>query len=139
MPNRGSGYRPANTAKPLGPGIMKHALSIAAAFLVLPLTAAAGERLDGAAVRALLTGNTAQITSRDGVALQNYFAPDGTLVRLANGKVLQGRWSVKDDGTQCVDGLPGGCATVEREADGTLYRVVDGLRLKWVFVNGKSF
>lgn len=123
---------------------MKHiTLALIASGLFSGL-ACAGETLDAAAVKKLITGNTVEGLSPNGVTQRNYFAPDGTTIRQIDGQadLLEGTWSVKDDGAQCVQGMSGGCATIVRNDDGTYDRIVKGgnVRLKWVTVKpGKSF
>jgi len=100
------------------------------------------ETLDASAVRKLITGNTANGMTPNGATMKNYFSPDGSLVRQMGDKIMQGTWSVNDDGTQCVTGVPGGCAKIVRNDDGTYDRVTDGagIRLRWTsIVNGKDF
>jgi glyoxylase-like metal-dependent hydrolase (beta-lactamase superfamily II) len=58
-------------------------------------------------------------------------------------QVAEGTWKVNDDGTQCVDGIAGGCARIVSNGDGTYDRnhASSGKTLlKWnSFVNGKDF
>ena len=102
----------------------------------------AAETLDADAVKKLITGNTAHGLKTDGSTMKNYFSPDGKLVRQDGGKILEGTWSVKDDGSQCVDGVPGGCARIVRNDDGSYDRVLPNgkVPLKWTsFADGKDF
>ena len=102
----------------------------------------AAETLDADAVRKLITGNTAHGMKNDGSTMKNYFSPDGKLVRQDGDQISEGTWRVKDDGMQCVNGVPGGCAKIVRNADGTYDRVlVNGkVPLKWSsFASGKDF
>lgn len=94
------------------------------ACLVLSSGAAlAGETLDAAAVKKLITGNTVLAQRGNGSTVKNYFSPDGKLIRLENGATSEGTWQVKDDGTHCVEGMPGGCARIVNNNDGTYDRV----------------
>lgn len=102
----------------------------------------AAETLNAEGVKQLLTGNTVHGLAPNGNTQKNYFAPDGKTLRQVGGKILEGTWSVNDDGTQCVEGMPGGCAKIVRNDDGTYDRVTSdgGVRLKWTsVVNGKDF
>lgn len=102
----------------------------------------AAETLDAGAVRKLITGNTALGMAPNGSTMKNYFSPDGNLIRQLGDKTVEGTWKVNDDGSQCVEGVPGGCATIVRNDDGTYDRVQPNgtSRLKWTsFVNGKDF
>lgn len=118
-------------------------ITIACASLLLTSTLAHAEKtLDADAVKKLITGNTVNGLAPNGDTQKNYFAPDGTTIRQIKGKLVEGTWSVKDDGTQCVAGMPGGCAKIVSNDDGTYDRVVGdgGIRLKWVSVTaGKGF
>ncbi len=111
-------------------------------FLLLSANAHAVEALDAEAVRQLVTGNTVHGLRADGETQKNYFAPDGRTYRQIGSKIIEGTWRVNDDGTQCVDGMPGGCARIVKNGDGTYERVTtDGrTRLKWsAVVKGKDF
>lgn len=113
-----------------------------AGFFVLTATAQAAETLDAVAVKKLITGNTVHGIAPNGNTQKNYFAPDGKTYRQTGDKIIEGTWRVNDDGTQCVEGMPGGCAKIIRNDDGTYDRVISdgGVRLKWTaVVNGKDF
>lgn len=102
----------------------------------------AGDALDADAVKKLITGNTVDGLAPNGNTQKNYFAPDGKTFRQIGDKVLEGTWSVKDDGTQCVTGMPGGCAKIFKNSDGSYDRITaEGKTLlRWVAVtNGKGF
>ena len=117
------------------------ALALSCLFVISTAVQAA-ETLDAVAVKKLITGNTVHGLAPNGGTQKNYFAPDGTTLRQVGGKVLEGTWRVNEDGTQCVDGMPGGCATIVKNDDGTYDRVVanGSARLKWTtVVNGKDF
>lgn len=111
-------------------------------FFVFTPTAQADETLDAAAVKKLIIGNTAHTAVSNGNISKNYFAPDGKIYRQFNGKIYEGTWRVNDDGTQCVEGMVGGCARIVRKDDGTYDRVTsDGsVYAKWTsIVDGKDF
>jgi len=114
-----------------------------AGLLLFSTWAHAGETLDAAAVKKLITGNTVHGLGTSGGTPKIYFAPDGKAYRTAKDKILEGTWEVKDDGTQCVgNGLPGGCAKIVRNEDGSYDRISpDGVALlRWTaVVNGKDF
>ena len=113
-----------------------------AGLVLLSTWAHAAVTLDAAAVRKLVTGNTANGVAPNGATMKNYFAPDGKLVRQMGDKITEGSWTVNDDGSQCVAGVPGGCATIVKNDDGSYDRVLpDGkVPLKWTsFANGKDF
>lgn len=117
-------------------------ITIAITGLILAsATAYAGETLNAAAVKNLVSGNTAVGETDTGTKMMNYFSPDGTLHRKMGKKMMEGTWEVKDDGTQCIEGVPGGCATIVKNDDGTYDRMQDGVsRLKWTeFKSGKAF
>lgn len=113
-----------------------------AALAIFSTSVQAAETLDAEGVKKLLTGNTVHGLAPNGKTQKNYFAPDGKTARQVGGKILEGTWHVNDDGTQCVEGMPGGCAKIIRNDDGTYDRVSSegGVRLKWTaVVNGKDF
>jgi len=102
----------------------------------------AGETLDAAAVKKLLSGKTAHALGASGATPKNYFAPDGKLYRQMDNKLSEGTWRVEEDGTHCIGGLPGGCAKVVRNEDGTYDRVKENgeTYARWlVIVDGKDF
>jgi len=113
-----------------------------AGLVIVSASVQATETLNAEAVKKLITGNTVHGLAPNGNTQKNYFAPDGKTYRQVGGKILEGTWQVNDDGTQCVDGMPGGCAKIVRNDDGTYDRVTTkgGVRLKWTtVVNGKDF
>jgi len=118
-------------------------ITFAFASLILFSTGAhAAEPLSADAVKKLLSGNTAHALSTTGNTPKNYFAPDGKLYREMDGKLSEGTWSVSDDGTHCVHGLPGGCAKVVRNEDGTHDRIKENgeVYARWILiVKGKDF
>ena len=121
----------------------KIAVAVAGLFWMSAF-AQAGETLDAAAVKALITDKTVTgVRTSDGATLKNYFSPDGKVYRLEAGQVAEGTWKVNDDGTQCVDGIQGGCAKIISNGDGTYDRNQDKsgkTLLKWnSFVNGRDF
>ncbi|MDP1682944.1 MAG: hypothetical protein Q8L39_14380 [Burkholderiales bacterium] len=121
---------------------MKFITLAVAALLLFSTWVHAGETLNADAVKKLITGNTIDGLAPNGNTQQNYFAPDGKTIRKFGDKLIEGTWSVKDDGTQCVTGMPGGCATIVSNGDGTYDRIsADGkVLLRWVSVaNGKGF
>ncbi len=122
---------------------MNKALLSLAGLLVLCGSAQAGETLDAAAVKKLITGNTAHIQRGDGSSLKTYFSPDGKVIRHENGVTSEGTWQVKDDGMHCVEGIAGGgCARIVKNADGSYERVQPWSKaaITWTaIVNGKDF
>jgi len=121
---------------------MKKVVSAFIGLLLMSSGAHAAESLDADAIKQLLSGNTVHGVAPNGSTQKNYFAPDGKTYRQVGGKILEGTWHVNADGTQCVEGMPGGCAKIVRNDDGTYDRVTaeGGVRLKWVaVVNGKDF
>ena len=121
---------------------MKKIAMAFAGFVLFSSLTHAGETLDADAVKKLITGNTAHGLAPNGATRKNYFSADGKLFRYQDGNVSEGTWKVNDDGTQCVQGIPGGCATIVRNDDGTYDRVLatGKVALKWMkFVNGKDF
>lgn len=118
---------------------------VSIAFALLCLASGlvhAAEEMDADSVKNLITGNTVHAVNAEGVAQKNYFAPDGKTYRQIDGKTLEGTWHVKEDGSQCVDGMPGGCARIVKNDDGTYDRIVGGnkVRLKWrTVVQGRDF
>lgn len=123
---------------------MKKTVLALAGLMLVSASSQAAETLDAGAVRALLTDKTvAGVRVSDGATLKNYFSPDGKVYRFENGQVAEGTWKVNDDGTQCVDGIAGGCARIVSNGDGTYDRnhASSGKTLlKWnSFVNGKDF
>lgn len=121
---------------------MKRIAYVCAGVVLVSSWAHAAETLDADAVRTLIAGNTAHAMRNDGSLLKNYFSPDGKLVRQEGDQISEGTWSVKDDGMHCVDGLPGGCARIVRNDDGTHDRVRPNgkVGVKWTaFVKGRDF
>jgi len=121
---------------------MKFITLAVAGLLLVSTWAHAGETLNADAVKKLITGNTVDGLAPNGNTQQNYFAPDGTTIRKIGDKLTEGTWSVNDDGSQCVKGMPGGCAKIVSNGDGTYDRVVEGggIRLRWISVTpGKGF
>lgn len=121
---------------------MKSSTLALAGFVLFSAPVLASETLNAEAVKKLITGNTVHGQAPNGNMQKNYFSPDGKTYRQVGAKILEGTWSVNDDGTQCVDGMPGGCAKIVRNDDGTYDRVTieGGVRLKWTsVVNGKDF
>jgi len=121
---------------------MKAIVLAVAGLTLVASTVQAAETLDAATVKQLITGKTAHGLIPSGGKPKNYFSPDGKLYRFIGGKVLEGTWRVHDDGTQCVDGLSGGCARIVRNDDGTYSRVLANgkVSLKWLkFVDGRDF
>ena len=111
-------------------------------FVLFSTGAYAAETMDADAVKKLISGNTVHGLAPNGNTQKNYFSPDGKTYRQVGGKILEGTWRVNDDGMQCVEGMPGGCAKIVRNDDGTYDRVTTegGVRLKWSsVVNGKDF
>lgn len=120
---------------------MKNIILFSAGLFFFHAYALAGETLDAAAVKKLITGNTALVQRGDGTTLKTYFSPDGKVIRYENGNTSEGTWQVKDDGTHCVEGIAGGCARIVKNGDGSHDRV-----LLWgppatfkSIVNGKDF
>jgi hypothetical protein len=121
---------------------MKTITFVFAGFVLFSTVAYAAETMNADAVKELISGNTVHGLAPNGNTQKNYFSPDGKTYRQAGGKILEGTWRVNDDGTQCVEGMPGGCATIVRNDDGTYDRVTTegGVRLKWTsVVKGKDF
>lgn len=121
---------------------MKKITVVLAGLVLLSGLAHAGETLDADAVKKLITGNTAHGLAPNGATPKNYFSPDGKLIRFVNGDVTEGGWQVNDDGTQCVKGMPGGCAKIVKNENGSYDRVLPNgsVPLKWTkFVSGKDF
>ena len=111
----------------------------AVAAVLFSTSVYAAETLDAEAVKKLITGNT--VVAKGG-AQKNYFAPDGKTYRQVGGKIVEGTWRVEADGSQCVEGMPGGCAKIARNDDGTYSRLTpEGeVILKWTaVVDGKDF
>ncbi|MEK6664656.1 MAG: hypothetical protein AABY73_12405 [Pseudomonadota bacterium] len=102
----------------------------------------AAETLDAAAVKKLLTGNTVDALAPNGNTFQVYFAGDGKLIRKDGDKLAEGTWRVEDDGKQCIEGTPGGCAVITKNEDGTYDRIggKGGTKARWISVtSGKGF
>lgn len=121
---------------------MKQALIAVAGFLLVSASVQAAETLNADAVKKLISGNTAHGLAPNGKTPKIYFSTDGKLYRQDGDTVREGTWHVKDDGMQCVEGTPGGCARIVRNDDGSHDRVnADGKTLlKWTSVTpGKGF
>lgn len=121
---------------------MKRFTFVFAGLVLFSLGAYAGETLDADAVKKLISGNTVQGVTPNGKTPKIYFSSDGKAIRKGEDGVFEGTWKVNDDGMQCVTGLPGGCAKIVRNDDGTYDRVTtEGkVLLKWTsVVNGKDF
>lgn len=110
-------------------------------LLVIPSMTFAAEPLDAAALKTLLTGNTAEVLSAGGNTWQIYFSPDGKLIRKDGNNIVEGRWRVEDDGKHCVEGTPGGCGKFVKNDDGTYDRTAqNGYKVRWLSVTpGKGF
>jgi hypothetical protein len=121
---------------------MKKGVFMFASLVLLSGWAYAGETLNADAVKVLITGNTAHGVTPGGGTMKNYFSPDGKLIRQVDGTIVEGEWSVNDSGKQCVKGMPGGCADIVKNDDGSYDRVLPNgnVPLRWTkFVNGKDF
>lgn len=121
---------------------MKTMIFVFSGCVFFSSVACAAEKMDAAAVKELISGNTVHGLASNGNTQKNYFSPDGKTYRQVGGKILEGTWRVNDDGAQCVEGMPGGCAMIVRNDDGTHDRVTTegGVRLKWTsVVKGKDF
>lgn len=119
-------------------------ISLLALLMLATAMAHAGETLDAEAVKKLLTGKTALALSVGYSAeLKNYFSPDGKLYRNLDGKITVGTWSVEEDGTHCVQNIPGGCGKIVSNGDGTYDRVnnkTGEVKARWfALVDGKDF
>lgn len=88
-----------------------------AGFVLFSASVQAAETLDAEGVKKLITGNTVHGLAPNGNTQKNYFSPDGKTYRQVGGKILEGTWRVNDDGTQCVEVMPGGCAKIVRNDD----------------------
>lgn len=67
-------------------------------LLVLSSSAMAQERLDGAAISATISGNTAIATETSGTPWRQYFAPDGTTRYYSGSRPASlGEWRVEND------------------------------------------
>jgi hypothetical protein len=120
---------------------MKAHAFVFTSLCMISIGAHAVETLDADAVRKLISGNTAHSVSPAG-AFKNYFSPDGKAVRHTGSAVAEGSWTVSDDGTHCLEGLPGGCAKIVRNDDGTYDRLAGGgkVLVKWTaVVKGRDF
>lgn len=121
---------------------MKTVTLVFASLMLFSAWAHAEDALDADAVKKLITGNTVDGLATNGNTQQNYFAPDGTTIRKVGDKLIEGTWSVKNDGMQCVTGMPGGCAKIINNGDGTYDRIAPNgqVLLRWVAVTkGKGF
>lgn len=102
----------------------------------------AEETLDAAAVKKLLSGNTVEgLSANSGNTFLTYFTADGKLVRKDGDKITEGVWRVEDDGKQCVEGVPGGCAMIVKNDDGSYDRKnKKGVVARWLTITpGKGF
>lgn len=121
---------------------MKRTL-VFASLILISAGAHAAETLSADAVKKLLTGKTADaLGAVSGGTPKTYFAPDGKLYRAINNKRLEGTWYVEADGTHCIQGMPGGCAKIVRNEDGTYDRIKENGEIysKYLeIVDGKDF
>jgi len=112
----------------------KLAIAVFVGGLVASSHTMAAGTLSGEEVKKLIVGNTAHGVAPSGKPMKNYFDPSGTLVRSVGGKVIEGSYSISDDGTQCIKvGKADTCAKIANNGDGTYHRV-DGegkVLLKW--------
>ncbi|MEO8718562.1 MAG: hypothetical protein ABI423_10140 [Burkholderiales bacterium] len=96
-----------------------------------------------AEVKTLISGNTVVAeTLANGSAFRSYFAPSGEIVVQRNdANEFSGYWSVRTDGSLCVSFTHEACGTVERNADGSYTRAVNGTpEYKWVKITpGRGF
>jgi hypothetical protein len=94
-------------------------------------------------LRQLIQGNTVHTEDlASGRAFMAYHDPGGRwqLMR-QDGSIVEGVWSIRADGAQCVIMDAETCGLVQKNADGTYTRVVNGTpRNRWSKVTqGKGF
>lgn len=109
----------------------------------LPAAAWSQSYLNKAELTALLTGNTVHVEDlANGNTFMTYHDPAGAFILLrGDGTKVEGVWSARADGAQCVIIDAEVCARIVKNADGTYTRVVDGTpRHKWhKVVPGRGF
>ena len=106
------------------------AILVFASVMLVSEGAFAAETLDAESVKKLISNKTVHAETPNG-KLITYFSPDGKAIRKGD----EGTWTVKQDGTHCIDGMRGGCAKVSSNGDGTYTRGP----VKWTsFVEGKA-
>jgi hypothetical protein len=96
-----------------------------------------------AEVKALITGKTVDAQSlSDGRQWRTYYESSGQLlVQRDDAQEFSGVWSVRADGSHCHSFNDEVCARIEKNADGSHTRIVNGVpTLKWLKITpGKGF
>lgn len=114
---------------------------IAAAAVITP--AQAQSYLGKDELRQLIQGNTVHTEDlASGRSFMAYHDPGGRWQLLRpDGSVVEGTWSIRADGAQCVIMDAETCGLIQKQADGTFTRVVNGTpRNRWSKVTqGKGF
>lgn len=114
-------------------------------FVVLAMPAAGWSQgyLNKEELKKLVAGNTVLVEElASGNSFMTYHDPSGAWsLQRADGTRVHGVWSARADGAQCVIIDAEVCARIQKNADGTYARVVDGTpRHKWHKVtSGKGF
>jgi len=118
-------------------------LPLWAALTVPSFPAAAQNRLGMAELKALISGNTVHFeeisTGRGGRA---HHAASGQIEVLRDdGGTFSGLWSVSADGSHCMIVSNEICSRIEKNADGSYTRVINGVpSFRWTKITpGKDF
>jgi dienelactone hydrolase len=111
-------------------------LAIILAFCAAAYSAsrAAQAHLDAKELRELIVGNTIHSQGLPrGYATKAFVDPSGKFLFEVSGSIINGAWKIKEDGAFCVTIAGETCSRVEKVADGTYTRFVDGIpRARWL-------
>jgi hypothetical protein len=94
-------------------------------------------------LKALISGNTVHTENlSNGRTFYVYHGASGELeLQREDAAVFSGIWSVRADGTHCVSFNDETCGRIEKNADGTYTRIINGApAFKWLKITpGKGF
>ena len=92
--------------------------------------------LDAKELRELIVGNTIHSEGLPrGYETKAFVDPSGKFLFEISGSIINGTWKIKEDGVFCVAIAGETCSRVQKIADGTYTRLVDGIpRARWLKV-----
>jgi len=117
-------------------------IAVSAALAVPGFPAAAQNHLGMADLKTLISGNTVHFQNlSSGRTGRAYYAPSGEiLIKRDDGVEFAGLWSIGANGAHCLILTHEICAKIEKNADGSYTRVVNGTpELMWTKISpGKA-